>query len=814
VSAVRHVPSLVAGCLATLLISATPAVAAAGTPPAVRVFIDESPTPALTAVVLDGILYFPLRALTEALSATLGFTRPDLEIRRADGVTFMLRVGRREIWEGGQVTALAEAPVRLVSGVTMAPRGSVESVFSALVVWTPGEPTATIVTQSAFHPAPPVPAPPRPAAKVPVASDTTTFVPDFVPATDRPLVASGTVGVTFSASSAGLSVSSRVAFLARTADGTISGAFGIGTGSNASVGADGMFTWRRAASTLSAGVLSIYDSPLTLYEQGFIGLIYDQRFGNMQMRFFGGVLPGSGGSVYGMSLRLPQIGALLSEATFLYSPETNATIARARVDWRVRPGFTLFGEAAYGSSSLGSGLGWRVGVQYSSERWTASVSYLALSPGFPTLGNAMVFAGRHGPVLEVVYRPSSRFFVLASAALLTGTSDAQRRLAYRLYMQYQISPFLALVGEARSTDEPVGGVRIRRDTAQAALLYTSGRWNASLTVGAGIDEEVGRKTANSRSVSLRAGYTLSNGWPVWSEVTFLTGDRRAWVVGAGARVRLNERFDLTAQVRAKTILDGNPSTETALEVGVSHPLASGGRLTVGAGVRMTSSPRTSSAAAPYVTIGYTRPFHVFGPLKVGRVAAEVFIDANGNGRRDVDEAGALGVTVRIDERSAARTDAAGRATIDSVREGEYRVSVDENTIPVGLIAMQPEVRARVTADGKTPVAFALTPGATLRCLVYLDENGNGIRDKTEQGVADVNAALQPLGRVTATDLDGLLLFRDLKPGTYTVTLDGRVLPNNIKLAGVTSYTATLAAGATASCELPVVNAKKVVVTFP
>ncbi|MGH2347949.1 MAG: hypothetical protein ACRDFT_00620, partial [bacterium] len=510
-AAMRYLRSLLAGCLATLLISAAPAAAAGGPPPAVRVFIDEAPTSAATAVVLDGILYFPLRALTSAFNATLVFTRPDLEIRRADGETFILRVGRREVWEGGQVTALAEAPVRLVSGVAMAPRGSVESVFDALVVWTPGESTATIVTQSAFHPAPSVPAPPRPVSTAPVTTASNTFVPDFIPAKDRPVVASGSVGVTLSTSSAGLSVSSRLAFVSRGEGGTISGAVGIGTGSNAPAGADGIFTWRRPASTLTAGVLSMYDSPLTLYEQGFIGLIYDQRFGRFETRFFGGVLPGSGGTVYGMSLRLSQLGALLPEATLLYSPETNATIMRARVDWRVRPGLTLFGEAAYGTSSLGSGLGWRLGAQYSSERWTVSVSYLALSPGFPTLGNASVFAGRAGPVLEFVYRPSSRFFVLASAALLTGASDAQRRLAYRLYMQYQISPVLAFVGEARSTDEPVGGVRMRRDTMQAALLYTSGRWNAALTVGSGVDEEAGRLTANSRSVSFRAGYTLANG---------------------------------------------------------------------------------------------------------------------------------------------------------------------------------------------------------------------------------------------------------------------------------------------------------------
>ncbi|HEY3247558.1 MAG TPA: SdrD B-like domain-containing protein [bacterium] len=804
----RLLRSALAGCVAALLIWAAPTSAAAASP-AVRVFLDDAQSSALTALILNEALYFPLRALAVSLRATLTVKGVELEVRRADGRVFMVRVGRREIWADAQVIALAESPVLLVNGITMAPRGAVETMFDALVIWNKEENTATLVTQAAFHPAEPVPAPIRASVR-PIAKTVTTFAPEFQPVRERPVVASGTVGVTLSASGSALSVSSHLAFVSQGESGTIRGAFGIGSGANGPAGAEGILTWRRGSSLLSAGVLSIYDSPLTLYEQGFVGLMYDQRLGSIQTRFFGGMLPGSGGSVYGMSIRLPQVGSLLAEATLLYSPEANATIARGRVDWRLRPGVSLFGEVAVGTSAAGSGLGWRSGVEYASDRWTISLSYLSLGPRFPTLGNAAVFAGRHGPVIELAYHPNSRWLVLASAALLAGEPGIPSRLAYRVFLQYQISASLAVVGEARSTDEPVNGVRVRRDSAQVSLLYTSGRWNAALTAGKGLDEQAGRTTANSASVSLRAGYVLSNGWPVWGEASALIGDTRGWVLSAGTRFKVNSRFDLTAQLRSKTIVWPSPSAERAVELGIVHPLASGGQLSVGAGVKLTSS----SAAAPYLTIGYTRPFTVFGPLRVGQVAADVFIDSNGNGRRDPGEPGVAGVVIRLDARSAARTDAAGHSTVEGVREGEYGVSVDENTVPVGLVAQQPETRVRITADGRTTISFGLIPAAALRCVVYLDENGNGVREKTEHGISDVSVLLQPLGRRIISDADGVLVFGDLRSGAYTAVIDASVLPAGLKMGGPGTFTTTLAAGGSASCELPVLNAKPIVVTFP
>ncbi len=803
--------STLTGCLAALLIAGIPGSAVAAGPPAVRVFVDDAPSSALTALALHDTLYFPLRALAAALQATLTMTGPDLEVRRTDGRTLVVRVGRREIWTDAQVTALAESPVLLINGTTMIPRGAVEALFDALVVWNRDENTATLVTHAAFHPAEPVRVPARQtAAQTTKASST--FVPEFQPARDPPVIASGMVGVNLSASGSALSLSSRLAFVSQGDGGTIRGAFSIGTGSNAPVGADGILTWRRGTSLLSAGVLSMYDSPLTLYEQGFVGLMYDRRLGNLQARFFGGVLS-SGGTVYGMSFRLPQVGALLPDATVLYSPETGATIARARLTWQLRPGVTLFGEAAYGTSSLGSGIGWRTGIEYAARSWAISLSYLSLAPGFPTLGNAVVFAGRHGPVLEFAYHPNPRWLVLASAALLWGAPGTPNRLAYRVFTQYQISPSLSLVAEARSTDEPVNGVRVRRDTAQASLLFVSGRWTAALSAGTGLDEQAGRTTANSASVSLRAGYTLQNGWPLWGELTWLTGDNRGWALGAGTRVQLNSTWSLSAQIRTKMISWPSPTTESAVELGLVRPLPSGAQLSVGAGVRVTSSSGTKSTA-PYLTIGYTRPFTITGPLRLGRVAADVYADANGNGQRDPQETGVAGVVIRLDERSAARTDGAGHSSVDGVREGDYRVSVDENTIPVGLVAVQPEMRVRISADGRAAVSFGLIPAATLRCLVYLDENGNGVRDKTEHGVADVPVLLQPLGRRTASDADGTVSFVDLKPGAYTLTIDARALPVALKLGGPGTFATTLAAGGTASCELPVLNAKPVIVTFP
>src|SRR2546425_6752695 len=117
----------------------------------VRVVADDVPlllTPA--PVVLDGMLYLPLRPLAQQFHTTLTVDKQSIELRRADGRTFLLRLDRLEVWSDGVVWMVAEAPVRLVAGTTMVPRGIVEAVVGVLTVWSESGGVLGITTPKGF----------------------------------------------------------------------------------------------------------------------------------------------------------------------------------------------------------------------------------------------------------------------------------------------------------------------------------------------------------------------------------------------------------------------------------------------------------------------------------------------------------------------------------------------------------------------------------------------------------------------------------------------------------------------------------------
>lgn len=81
-----------------------------------------------------------------------------------------------------------------------------------------------------------------------------------------------------------------------------------------------------------------------------------------------------------------------------------------------------------------------------------------------------------------------------------------------------------------------------------------------------------------------------------------------------------------------------------------------------------------------------RPFTVTGSgtglAGTGDIEGRIFLDENGDGRPQPDERGARGITVLLDGRVTARTDADGRFSYSAVPTGRHSVTIAIDTVPL------------------------------------------------------------------------------------------------------------------------------------
>ncbi|MFC0406608.1 SdrD B-like domain-containing protein [Roseomonas elaeocarpi] len=207
---------------------------------------------------------------------------------------------------------------------------------------------------------------------------------------------------------------------------------------------------------------------------------------------------------------------------------------------------------------------------------------------------------------------------------------------------------------------------------------------------------------------------------------------------------------------------------------------------VNAAGRTASITLTSGQTAANVSAGS------FTPTTVGGVA---FTDTNGDGIQEAGETGAAGVTVHLLDSAGntvatTTTGASGAYSFASVAPGTYQV---EFVAPSGTVFGPQNQGGNDATDsdvdpttGRT-ASFAVTSGTPVANLsaalassatqlggdVWLDSNGNGIRDTGEQLLAGVAVRLldangQDLGRSTVTDANGHYSFLGLQAGDYRV----------------------------------------------
>ncbi len=190
----------------------------------------------------------------------------------------------------------------------------------------------------------------------------------------------------------------------------------------------------------------------------------------------------------------------------------------------------------------------------------------------------------------------------------------------------------------------------------------------------------------------------------------------------------------------------------------------------------------------------------------GSLGDRVWNDVNGNGVQDPDEPGIPGATVKLANGTTTTTDSNGFYGFSDLPAGSYTVTV---TVPAGWVATSDvdgvatpgKAIVSVTAGvDRSDVDFGFQErDASIGDRVWRDDNGNGVQDGGEPGLAGVAVTLfnaagtQVLGNAV-TDANGYYGFANLAAGSYIVTAvqpahhvptfdaDGPATPNTATLA--------------------------------
>lgn len=213
----------------------------------------------------------------------------------------------------------------------------------------------------------------------------------------------------------------------------------------------------------------------------------------------------------------------------------------------------------------------------------------------------------------------------------------------------------------------------------------------------------------------------------------------------------------------------------------------------------------------------------FGELGQG-LGGFVYVDSNGNGTRDAGEAGIVGVTLTATpvgggtpvnvttDSSGAYLFAdlpAGNWRIDETQPADYVDGADSIGSLGGSLAGSDTITAIALGVAQVGTNYNFGEGAgRLAGSVYVDNNGNGVRDAGEPGIAGVTITLggsdthgTSVNRTATTDASGSYLFNDLLPSNgagYTLTetqptayADGQEHPGNLGGNAGASGTSTI-----------------------
>ncbi|WP_144720338.1 SdrD B-like domain-containing protein [Agrococcus jejuensis] len=196
----------------------------------------------------------------------------------------------------------------------------------------------------------------------------------------------------------------------------------------------------------------------------------------------------------------------------------------------------------------------------------------------------------------------------------------------------------------------------------------------------------------------------------------------------------------------------------------------------------------------------------FGFVGDASVGDTIWLDVDGDGVQGEREPGVGGVTVTVtlpgvdgisgtddDLVVEVETDALGQYGVGGLPAGPVVVGYDATTLPGGTAPSSDldggdatEAFAPVgSGEARDDVDFAVVGTQMLSGVVWVDEDGDGVRDAGEPGIPDVTVIvvwegpLGPIELTVVTDADGAWTLPNVPAGDWTVRVDLDTVPPHL-----------------------------------
>ncbi|MEK7264040.1 MAG: SdrD B-like domain-containing protein, partial [Bacteroidota bacterium] len=166
----------------------------------------------------------------------------------------------------------------------------------------------------------------------------------------------------------------------------------------------------------------------------------------------------------------------------------------------------------------------------------------------------------------------------------------------------------------------------------------------------------------------------------------------------------------------------------------------------------------------------------FGNFLGGSIYGNAFLDMNGNGVKDNGESGIQNWKIKISgaKNDSTLTDVSGNYSFLGLINGSYAISEVLSSGYYQTVPLNPATYAVAVASGGNVFInknFGLTQFSSVSGTVFVDNNGNGIKDVGE--ITASNWKLKLTGSTndsTTSDANGNYIFQNVKAGSYTVSL--------------------------------------------